>query len=194
MRDDQKQRRAKLEALHGRPDPQAVRRGMREVFEESLRGAKKAVLCTDKHKSYPPALRGTPCDVDHQTVSSKDHRDKRNRLFEINSLDRFIRHSSANHGRETLAWSKRRQCSAERFAVFMVWKNCVKRRWERGPLQTPAMLKGLLEGPLRIVDILRERLFVNRFELPPRWREYYYKLVETPVVGRNRRHELKNAL
>jgi hypothetical protein len=78
-------------------------------------------------------------------------------------------------------------------AIFTVWKNCVKRRWELGRRQTPAMIKGLLERPLRAVEILQERLFPSLVELPARWREYYWRLVETPVLGVNRRHELTYA-
>ena len=193
MTDLQKQRRVELEAELGRPDPKAVERAMREVLEVALAGAENAIVHTDEHQAYPRAMRGLSCRIEHQTVSSRQHRDRRNRLFEVNVLDRFLRHSSANHTRETLAYSKRRQCSAERLAVFTVWRNCIKRRWELGLRQTPAMLAGLLERPLRVVDVLRQRLFPSRVELPKRWREYYWGLVETPVLGVNRRHELTYA-
>ena len=189
----QKRRRAELEARHGRPDPKAVERSMREVLAVSLDGAERAIVRTDRHKAYPRAFRGIDVEVEHRTTDSRRRRDRHNELFEINSLDRFLRHSSANHTRETLAWSKRRQRSSERLAVFTVWKNCVKRRWELGRRSTPAMLKGLLERPLRMVEILRDRLFPGRIPLPERWEEYYWGLVETPAVGRNRRHELKTA-
>jgi hypothetical protein len=190
MTDVQKRRRVELESALGRPDTKAVQTGMREVFEVALAGAGKVTLRTDKHRAYPRALRGIEGEIEHRTTDSRKKRDGNNELFEVNSLDRFLRHSSANHTRETLAWSKRRQASAERLAIFTVWKNCVKRRWELGRRQTPAMIKGLLERPLRAVEILQERLFPSLVELPARWREYYWRLVETPVLGVNRRHEL----
>ena len=193
MTERQKQRRAELEASLGRPDPRAVEKGTHEVLEISLRGAAKAVVRSDEHTDYPLAMRGLDCEITHWTTSSKDFRDRNNSLFEVNSLDRFLRHSSANHTRETLAFSRRIQCIGERLAIFTVWKNCVKRRWELGDKRTPAMLKGLLERPLRAADILRKRLFVDHFELPGSWRQLYWKLLETPVLGKNRKHELTYA-
>ncbi|MEZ4386273.1 MAG: hypothetical protein R3D98_01595 [Candidatus Krumholzibacteriia bacterium] len=189
----QKQRRQELEARLGRPDPRAVEHAMREVLEVSLAGATTATLRTDKHQAYRRALRHLACEVEHRTTDSRRRRDRHNEMFEINSLDRFLRHSSANHTRETLAWSKRRQGSSDRLAVFAVWKNCMKQRWELGGRSTPAMLKGLLDAPLPVSELLRERLFRTRIELPPRWAAYYDRLIETPVLGRNRRHELTYA-
>ena len=55
------------------------------------------------------------------------------------------------------------------------------------------MQAGLIDRALTVDDILRERLFVSRIELPRRWREYYWHQVETPALGVNRRHELKYA-
>ena len=193
MTDRQKKRRAELEAALGKPDPKAVEKAMREVFEVSLEGAEKAIVRTDKHKAYPRALRRVECEIEHRTTDSRSHRDRHNEMFEINSLDRFLRHSSANHTRETLAYSKRRQRASERLAIFTVWKNCIKLRWERGTHSTAAMLKGLLDRRLKVGDVLRKRLFPSHIPLPPRWREYYQGLVTTPVLGKNRRHMLKYA-
>jgi len=46
---------------------------------------------------------------------------------------------------------------------------------------------------LRAVDILRKRRFVDHVEVPGGWRQLYWKLLETPVLGRNRTHELTYA-
>jgi hypothetical protein len=189
----QERRRAELEARYGCPDPRAVEHASREALAVSLEGASTAVVRTDEHTDYPLAMRGLDCEISHRTTSSRDYRDRNNALFEVNSLDRFLRHSSANHARKTLAYSRRAQCIGERMAVFTVWKNCVKRRWELGDRQTPAMLRGLVDRPLRVMDILRRRLFVDHVELPASWRELYWKRLQTPVLGRNRTHELTYA-
>jgi hypothetical protein len=55
------------------------------------------------------------------------------------------------------------------------------------------MLKGMLGRPLRVEQVLKERLFRTRIALPQRWAQYYERLVFTPVLGHNRRHELKDA-
>ena len=150
-------------------------------------------LRSDDHQAYPRALRGLGCQYTHQVTSARERRDVGNPLFEINLLDGLIRHSQANHRRETLAWSKRRQGSAERLAMLLVWRNYVKWRWEKRCRQTPAMLKGLLEKRLQVADLLRERLFRTRIDLPQRWAQYYDRAIKTVALGRNRKHELKYA-
>jgi hypothetical protein len=42
-------------------------------------------------------------------------------------------------------------------------------------------------------EILGQRLFPDRIGLPPRWREYYERTIETRVLAVNRRHALKYA-
>ena len=186
----QKVHRAELEAQFGRPDPKAAQKATYELVSQALLGAEKAVVRSDLHQAYPRALRRVSCQIDHRTTSSKDHRDRHNALFEINALDAFLRHSSANHRRETLAASKRRQGSSERLAVFMVWRNFVKRRWENKCEQTPAMLRQLAERVLAVSDVLARRLFVTHFDLGERWRDYYWRRVQTVVLPVNRRHTL----
>ncbi len=189
----QKRRRQDLEARFGRPDPQAVEKAAFEVVSQALLGAATAVVRSDLHQAYPRALRRVACRIDHRTTSSKAHRDRHNALFEINALDAFLRHSSANHRRETLAASKRRQGSSERLAVFMVWRNFVKLRWENKCEQTPAMLRGIEERVLTACEVLAKRLFVTQIDLGERWGDYYWRRVETVVMPVNRRHRLKYA-
>jgi hypothetical protein len=189
----QKVKRARLEGELGRPDPKAVFNGAREVFQEAVAGAQRAVVRSDEHQAYPRALRGLDCPYTHRRTSSKVRRDRHNELFEVNALDTFIRHSTANHRRETIAFAKRRQGAMERVALFTVWRNWVKRRWEKKCRQTPAMLMGLAQKIMRFEEILARRLFPGHITLPASWRSYYWGLVQTPVLGTNRRHTLKYA-
>ena len=69
----------------------------------------------------------------------------------------------------------------------------MKRRWENGPEQTPAMVKGLLSRVLKVSEVLGERLFRTRIDLARPWSDYYDREVETPALGVNRRHELSYA-
>jgi hypothetical protein len=89
-----------------------------------------------------------PCPYTHRQTSSKARRDSHNELFEINLLDMFTRHSVANHRRETIAFAKRRQGAAERFVLFVVWRNWVKLRREKKCRQTPAVLLGRTDSYL----------------------------------------------
>jgi len=92
-----------------------------------------------------------------------------------------------------MAWSKRRQGSAERFAVFAAWRNFVKMRWENDCRQTPAMLAGLTDHGWTIEEILDERIFLADVELPASWARYHERAVVTPAVGRNRTKVTKRA-
>ena len=88
-------------------------------------------------------MKALPCESTHLVTSSKERRDVGNPLFPINLADLLIRHSSANHKRETIAWSKRRQASAERLAVFLVWRNYMKgRRGKEGGGPPPGAARG----------------------------------------------------
>jgi hypothetical protein len=194
MTDAQKKRRRQLERIFGRPDPKAVEKDMAELVTTVLRGANKAVIRSDLHKAYPRAFRDLDCDIIHRTVSSKDPRDRHNLLWEINRADRLIRHGQAGHTRETLAWPKRRQGAAERLAIFVVWWNYGRRRWVKGCRESPAMLRGLTERVLGVKEILGERIFRSKVELPQRWNRYYRREVETRALDINRRHELKYAV
>ncbi len=160
----QKKRRAELERLYGRPDPQAVRKDVRELLQVVIGGQPEVTIYSDDHKAYPRAMRGLAPRMRHRVTSSKERRDNRNPLWEVNLLDLLIRHCSANHKRETIAWSKRRQCSAERLAIFLVWRNYMKgRREKQRGSPTPAMARGMTHRHWSVEDVLaREDLLRPR--------------------------------
>ncbi|MBK6900092.1 MAG: IS1 family transposase [bacterium] len=191
----QKRKRQRLEKIHGRPDPRAVFKDVRHLLEVVTGGQPRVTVLSDDHQAYPKALQTLPCESTHLVTSSKERRDAGNPLFPINLADLLIRHSSANHKRETIAWSKRRQRSAERLAVFLVWRNYMKgrREKERGS-PTPAQARGMMEHRVSMHELLSRRLFVNRIGLPARWVEYYWGRVSTRVLARQRQHELSYAM
>ena len=191
MTDRQRRRRAQLESIHGRPDPKAIEKDMRHLLDVVLRDRRAARVMSDDHPAYVRSMRRLETAIDHRTTPGAAHRDRHNPLWEVNLLDLLIRHSSANHKRETIAWSKRRQASAERLAILLVWRNYMKGRREkvRGS-PTPAMEVGVLDRRLGVGELLRRRLFRTRVELPERWAEYYDRAVRTVALGRQRKHEL----
>ena len=69
----------------------------------------------------------------------------------------------------------------------------IKWRWEKGPPQSSAMLKGLTRRLWTVRDVLSERIFRTRVALPRVWGRYYDRAVETVALGVNRRHELTYA-
>ncbi len=191
MTDVQKRRRQHLEQSLGRPDPKSIELDMREAIEVALRGTVTATVYSDDHKAYIRSMKPLKTKISHKITPGSQHRDRRNNLWPINLLDFLIRHSSANHKRETIAWSKRRQSSAERLAILLVWRNYIKRRREKSRASpTPAMERGMMGRPLAVSELFSGRLFRGHVELPQRWVDYYDRKVETRALKVNRRHEL----
>lgn len=201
MTEHQKRRRAELERLLGRPDPKAVERGIADLLRPLLRrlpAGETLTLHSDDHPAYGRALRrlraeGAP-RIRRLITPSTLRRTSRNPLFPVNLTDLLLRHSQANHHRETIAFSKRRQAALERLAVFMVWRNCIKRRSENGPLESAATRAGLLARLLTWREVLRRRLFPAHAELPPPWDDYYGRRIQTPALGQGQtRHACRFA-
>ncbi len=191
MTGHQKRRRAELESRLGRPDPKAVELGMADLVRPLLKATVGERLClhSDDHPAYPRALERLVREesevppLSHQITSSKVRRTQSNPLFPVNLVDLLVRHSNANHRRETIAFSKRRQAAMERAAVFTVWRNCVKRRSENGPRKSAAMWVGLLDRLLSWRQVLRRRLFPGHADLPRVWVDYYWRRVKTRIFG-----------
>jgi len=190
----QKRKRARLETEFGRPDPKAVLKDVTHLLKVVASGQRRLSVLSDDHRAYPRALGSLPCEVEHHVTSSKARRDAGNPLFAINLTDLLLRHSSANHKRETIAWSKRRQASAERLAIFLVWRNYMKGRREKARgSPTPAQSRGMLDHRLSVAELLERRLFVSLIELPARWLDYYWRRVRTRVLPAQREHTLRYA-
>jgi hypothetical protein len=127
-------------------------------------------------------------------TSSLERRTRSNPLFPVNLADLLIRHASANHRRETIAFSKRRQGALERLAVFTVWRNCIKRRQENGPRESAAVGLGYLKRLLNWRDVLRRRRFPRRVDLPQPWKDYYWRRIKTAALGSHQTtHSLRYA-
>src|SRR4030095_11306081 len=104
----QRARRAELERVHGRPDPQSVEREVARVVGIVTAGASAAEIHSDENPAYVRALaRLHAITIEHHTVSSRAARTSHSPLWAINLLDLLIRHSCANQKRETNAVSQR---------------------------------------------------------------------------------------
>ncbi len=172
---------------------QGGRDGIYELLEFVVGDRDHIVGQSDEHPAYRKAIEMLSCRFEHRVTSSKVHRDKRNPLWEVNLADLMIRHSTSAHKRETIAWVKRRQSSAERLSIFMVWRNLMKKRREKGPMVSAGMLKGVTDRPWSIRDVLKGRLFRTRTTLPGAWSRYYDRTVETISQDRSRVHDLSYA-
>jgi transposase-like protein len=190
MQKRQKARRTQLEEVFGKASPRAVEDGIRELLRTVIAERPVPIIRSDDHRAYPRAIRAICRNVVHRVTSSKQRRDRRNPLWEVNLADLMIRHSTAAHKRETIAWAKRRQASIEKLTIFQVWRNYMKKRREKGPPETPAMLLGLASHPWRLRDLLSQRLFFEKASLTRRWEAYYRRDVKTAALAVNRRHRL----
>jgi hypothetical protein len=115
-------------------------------------------------------------------------------MFPTDLLHGLIRHTCANHGRETIAFGRRSNAVLERLFLTSVWRNFVKGRSERKPDRTtPAMALGLTTEPWAWSRVLSQRLFAKRVRPSDAWMKIYRRDWITPAVGNNQRHTLVNA-
>src|SRR5262245_4918188 len=190
----QRRRREELERTLGRPDPGAIQTEVAELLR--LCGLRRGnyELYSEDHPGYPRAFQQLPClTLQHHVTSSLARRTTRNPLFPVNLLDLLIRHGSANHKRETIAFSKRRQSAVERLAILQVWRNFIKPFSERRGGGTPAERVGLCERALTVARLFSTRLFPSLVHLPGRVVHYYRRLTATMAIRKNRRHQLRYA-
>jgi hypothetical protein len=191
MTPGQKQRRAQLELSLGRPDPRAIERAIVALVRHLLRSAAGPILLlrSDEHPAYRRALetvrRETTIEIRHEVTPARQARTRSNPLFQVNLKDLLLRHHHANHRRETIAFSKRRQASHERVAIFTVYCNCIRRlrAQDTGPVQTAAMRAGWTPGPWTWRRVLGRRLFPSRTDLPEAWMQIYQRRVRTAILG-----------
>jgi hypothetical protein len=89
----------------------------------------------------------------------------------VDQLHQLLRHTCADHKRETIAFGRKAASILGRLFLTTVWKNLVKGRSERRPDRTtPAMALGLATAPWSWRHLLAERLFPGREVLPESWR------------------------
>ena len=190
----QLRRRAALEARFGRPDPRAIETGIEALVRLAAPHPQSLTVRSDEHPAYPRALRRLAgWRIHHECTPSVQARTRGNPLFPVNRLDLLLRHNSANHKRETIAFSKRHQAVIERAALLVLWLNFIKPFSENHGGGTPAMRLGLTATPLTVSQVLERRGFPARVALPKCWQRYYCRRVPTPQIPRARSHALKRA-
>ncbi|HTO92498.1 MAG TPA: hypothetical protein VMJ70_15305, partial [Candidatus Sulfotelmatobacter sp.] len=190
----QQRRRTILEARHGRPSPKALEDSVVQLVRLAAPLDTSLTIRSDEHPAYPRAFRRLkPLAIRHEMTPSVEARTPRNPLFPVNLIDLLLRHNSANHKRETVAFSKRHQSVIERAALLFVWRNFVKPFSENHDGGTPAMRVGIRAGPLSVREILKARLFPERVGLPYPWDDYYWRRIPTSRIPNARRHSLSLA-
>ena len=195
MRPAQAEKRSFLERRHGRPDPQATRKRIEELLRRVVPPGGEVELRSDDHKAYPRAItRLRDRRLHHRRTRSKEARTPANPLFAVNLADMLIRHSSANHKRETIAFSKRRQSALYRLAIWVVWRNYMKDRSENRRIGPPAKALGLIDRALTVTEILQHRLFPGRLGIKGWLAECYFGRIPTRAIERCAAHDCSYAI
>ena len=110
---------------------------------------------------YPNPKRGPKGAPRSQEARDRDHA-----MFPVDQLHQLLRHTCADHKRETIAFGRRIESIIGRAHLMAVWKNFIKGRSERRPDRTtPAMKVGLTGSRWRWERLLSRRLFPERERL-----------------------------
>jgi len=195
MRPSQRLKRARLENRHGRPDPRATRRQVQELLRRIVPPGGVARIRSDEHPAYPQAMRRLrDRSFHHEPTPSTAARTTQNPLFPVNLADLLLRHCGANHKRETIAFSKRRQGALYRAAIWVVWKNYIKSLSENRRDAPPAKRLGLIARALTVREVLAHRLLPDREPLSGWLEACYFGRIPTRALGACRVHRAKYAV
>ena len=128
----------------------------RKDYPIALRGHPDA--CRFRIEAYPNPVRGPKGSPRSAEAIARDRA-----MAPVDHLHQLLRHTCADHKRETIAFGRKVESVVGRAFLTSVWRNFVKGRSERRPdRRTPAMLVGLADRPWTWRKILARRLFDTR--------------------------------
>ena len=97
-------------------------------------------------------------------------------MFPVDQLHQLLRHTCADHKRETISFGRRLESIVGRAYLIAVWRNFIKGRSERKPdRSTPAMRIGLADQRWHWEQVLSRRLFPLRSMPSPAALKLYRK-------------------
>jgi len=133
---------------------------------------------------YPNPVRGPK-----GTPRSREAIERDRAMFPVDQLHQLLRHTCADHKRETIAFGRRLESILGRAHLMAVWKNFLKSRSERKPDRTtPAMRLGLTDMRWRWERVLSRRLFPERERMSQIARTLYRKRWTRSLPELSRRH------
>jgi hypothetical protein len=135
-------------------------------------------------RSYPNPKRGP-----QGTPRSPEAIERDRAMFPVDQLHQLLRHSCADHKRETIAFGRRLESIVGRAHLMTVWKNFIKSRSERAPDRTtPAMRLGMTDMRWRWERVLSRRLFPEREPMSEAARMIYRKAWTRRLPGLALKH------
>ena len=142
----------------------------REDYRVAVRA--DGLRCRVDLRRFPNPVRGPK-----GTPRSPEAVDRDRAMFPVDQLHQLLRHTCADHKRETIAFGRRLESIVGRAHLIAVWKNFIKSRSERAPDRTtPAMRLGMTDTRWRWERILSRRLFPERERVSESARLIYRKL------------------
>jgi len=147
------------EREHGRRRDESSRRVRQVLRELARRTAGDLVLRSDQKASYAAIAKAVFADrVRHQTTAGSLVRTTHNPLFPINTTLAMSRDNCGRLRRRSWLVTKRAPYLQSQLAIFTVYRNYVRRRFNRDDRrETPGCLLGLVERNLQPEDVLRWR-------------------------------------
>ena len=134
--------------------------------------------------SFPNPVRGPKGTPRSPEAVARDRA-----MFPVDQLHQLLRHTCADHKRETLAFGRRLESVLGRAHLIAVWKNFIKSRSERAPDRTtPAMRLGMTDTRWRWERVLSRRLFPERERVSESARLIYRKRWTRSLPELDRRH------
>ena len=110
-------------------------------------------------------------------------------MFPVDQLHQLIRHTCADHKRETLSFGRRLESIVGRAHLVAVWKNFIKGRSERKPdRSTPARHVGLADKRWRWERVVTRRLFPGRAAMSASTLKVYTKTWTPRLPALERKH------
>lgn len=185
MSNRQKGIKAKIEEMWGSYDPKGIRHSFARVLNRLQNLRKDTIkplrIYTDMHFQYKRAL-GWDLEIprlEHDTVSSKSHRDFKNILFGVNHLDLLLRKDVKAFARETICFAKKPARMIQKYMLYVAYNNYMcpcfvkkHKRRETAHTHSPAMELGLCSKILTFSEFFDGNPKITGNELNAEWKLY----------------------
>jgi transposase-like protein len=143
---------------------------VRQCLRRLLRIAQPgSLLATDRKPSYRRILRALDPNrtIRHETVSSKAPRGKRSHLFDMNHTLAMTRDGLSRLRRQTWCHAKKAMRVLKHLAVYALWRNFHRPRFNRDLTVTPAQFANVVDHRFTMKELVRWRVDLGAATICP---------------------------
>ncbi|PCI31056.1 hypothetical protein COB52_00450 [Candidatus Kaiserbacteria bacterium] len=164
---------------------------LKPIFEK----VNEVQIATDEKRTYASELKRLWGDLNytHMQFNSKEGRST-SYMGKINAEDQYIRQRCSTMRRETLDCMKRHSNTSLRHATYMIKRNFVMATSHTKRKSNPAVKLGLIEKPVKWVDIFSRRVIDGLSLLPVFLKDVYLQKGRTPFFKNSRTHKASYAI